>query len=323
MDESPSPSQNDDPLCRPSSPLPEVVTIAVNGDILLDVTFETSRSTLKATRKATPRPRPSQRDPPPPLPVLKPHVRLGYRVDLATLKKHSRYFTNLLGDTRFQEARAVTEQLDALELNGEVPGEVEPGRLPRVSITDDDQATQSAGREKVFGDMLRVLHGRDTTAKPVTILYVVTLAIMADRFACTAPVSRYMTTALKFKWPATPAPKIREDGLSGLGLAAEELVRQKVLVAWLLDQPLRFGAATREMVLYGSHRWSEDYLAGDDDDGHEEHEEHEMGADAAAARQEAVWWYLPDDLEGKCPPLLSFTSLTCRSRWSFPHHEKL
>lgn len=302
MEESPSPSQNDDPLRRPSSPLSEVVTIAATGDILLDVTFETSRSTLKATRRAAPKPRPGQRDPPPPPTVLKPHLRLGYRADLATLKKYSRYFTNLLGDTRFQEARAVGEQLDALRLNGEDPGEVEPERLPKVSITDDDQATQSAGREKVFGDMLRILHGRDTTTKPVTILYVVTLAVMADRFACTAPVSRYMTTALKFKWPATPPPRIRDDGLSALGLAAEELVRQKVLVAWLLDQPLRFGAATREMVLYGSHRWSEEHLASDEDD---------VDHDAAAARQEAVWWYLPDDLEGKCPPLFSFTFLIC------------
>lgn len=302
MEESPSPSQNDDPLCRPSSPLPEVVTIAVDGDLLLDVTFETSRSTLRATRRATPKPRPGQRDPPPPAPVLHPRLRLGYRVDLATLKTHSRYFTNLLGDTRFQEARAVGEHLDALRRGGEDPGAVGPDRLPRVSITDDDQATQSAGRERVFADMLRLLHGRDTTTKPVTILYVVTLAVMADRFACTAPVSKYMTTAIRFKWPATPAPRIRDDGLSSLGLAAEELVRQKVLVAWLLDQSPRFSSATREMVLYGSHRWSEEHLADDEDD-----VEHDAAADAAVARQEAVWWYLPDDLEGKCPPLFSLT----------------
>lgn len=231
MDELASPSPADDPLCRPSSPLPEVITVAANGDILLDATFETSRSTLKATRKATLKSRPGQRDPPPPGPTLKPRIRLAYRVDLATLKRHSRYFTNLLGDTRFQEARAVTEQLDALRAAGEDPGEAAPERLPRASITDDDQATQSAGREKVFGDMLRILHGHDTTTKPVTILYVVTLAVLADRFACVGPVSRHVTTALKFRWPATPPTRLREDGLSGLGVAAEELVRQKVLVA--------------------------------------------------------------------------------------------
>lgn len=294
MDDAPEPSQNDDPS---TSPVPEVIAIAAKGDILLDVTFETSKSTLKATRRATPKPRPGQREPPAPQPVLRPRLRLAYRVDLATLKQHSRYFTNLLGDTRFQEARAVTARLEELSLLNEKPGEVEPGRLPLVRITDDDEATQSAGREKVFGDMLRILHGQDTTTRPVTMLYVVTLAVMADRFACTAAVSRYLTTGLKFRWPATPAPRIREDGLSGLSLAAEELVRQKLLVAWLLDQPPRFGTLTREMVIYGSHRWAADNLAEQSDDG-----EPDAGKDAAAARQEAVWWYLPDGLEGKCPP---------------------
>lgn len=312
MDDAPEPSQNDDPS---NSPLPEVIAIAPKGDILLHVTFETSKSTLKATRKAAPKPRPTgQREAPPLQPILRPRLRLAYRVDLATLKKHSRYFTNLLGDTRFQEARAVALRLEELSRRNETPGEVEPERLPLVRITDDDDATQSAGRETVFGDMLRILHARDTTTRPVTMLYVVTLAVMADRFACTAAVSRYLATGLKFRWPATPAPRTREDGLSGLSLAAEEVVRQKLLVAWLLDQPLRFGTLTREMIVYGSHRWTADNLAEEGDDG-----EPDAGNDAATARQDAVWWYLPDDLEGKCPPSSSLSFPTNNFFPAFVH----
>lgn len=302
MDESPEPSQNDDPST--SEPLPEVIAIATKGDILLDVTFETSPSTLRAARKAAPPPRPGQRDPTAassqPL-LLKPHIRLAYRVDLATLKKHSRYFTNLLGDTRFQEAQAVASHLAALSLRGENPADLtDPAQLPRVHIVDDDEATRAAGREKAFGDMLRILHARDAVTKPVTMLYVVTLAVMADRFACTTPVARYLSTGLKFKWPATPHPRVREDGLNGLSLAAEEVVRQKVLVSWLLDQPPRFAASTREMVVYGSHRWSMNDEGEDD----EQDGTVDRGRDAAHSRQEALWWYLPDGLEGKCPPVL-------------------
>lgn len=295
MDESSEAAQNDD--SSTSAALPEVIPIAPKGDILLDMTFETSKSTLKATRKATPKPRPGQRDPPPPQPVLKPQIRLAFRVHLATLKQHSRYFTNLLGDTRFQEASIVAAKLEALTLAGEQPGEAEAGRLPRVSITDDDEATRSAGREAVFGDMLRMLHGLDTVTKPVNMLYVVTLAVMADRFACAGAVSRYLTTKLKFKWPATAQPKLREDGFSGLSIAAEELVRQKVLASWFLEWPIRFGAATRDLILSGSHRWSVQYAEGEDED-----QGPEAGKSAAEVRQEAVWWYLPDELEGKCPP---------------------
>lgn len=302
MDESSEAAQNDDPST--SAALPEVIPIASKGDILLDMTFETSKSTLKATRKATPKPRPGQRDPPPPQPVLKPQIRLAFRVHLATLKQHSRYFTNLLGDTRFQEASDVAAKLEALTLAGEQPGEAEAAKLPRVSITDDDEATRSAGREAVFGDMLRMLHGMDTVTKPVNMLYVVTLAVMADRFACAGAVSRYLTTKLKFKWPATAQPRLREDGFSGLSLAAEELVRQKVLASWLLEWPIRFGAATRDLILFGSHRWSVQYAEGEDED-----QGPEAGKSAVEVRQEAVWWYLPDELEGKCPP--SFFSPLC------------
>lgn len=303
MDESPEPSQNDDPST--SDPQPDVIAIAPKGDLVLDVTFETSKSTLKAARKATapkkPPPRPGQAK----SQVQAAQIRLAYRVDLATLKKHSRYFTNLLGDTRFSEARAVAASLADLSLRGEKPADVTDPKawasLPRVRIIDDDEATRSpaAGRERALRDMLRILHGQSATTKPVTMLHVVTLAVLADRFACAAAVARYLATGLKFKWPATPPSRLREeDGLSGLGLAAEEVVRQKVLVSWLLDQPPRFSASTREMVIHGSHRWS---MKDESED--EEDVTLDPARVAASSRQEALWWYLPDGLEGKCPPL--------------------
>ena len=103
--------------------------------------------------------------------------------------------------------------------------------------------------------MLRVLHGKETTAKPPTMLHVTTLAVLADRFDCTKPVSRALSTDLKFKWPAAQVRSPREDG-SRLSLAAEEVLRQKILVSWLLDQPLKLHAASRELIVRGSSRWS-------------------------------------------------------------------
>ncbi|KUI55285.1 hypothetical protein VP1G_02623 [Cytospora mali] len=293
MDEPSEPTQDGDASSPTSSDLPTVITIAPKGDVLLEVTFETSKSTLKATRKALPKPRPGQRDPPPPQPLLKPQIHLAYRVDLATLKKHSKYFTNLLGDTRFQEARTIESRFRDLALRGEKPSDLDAEHLPRVEITDDDEATRSAGREDVFRDMLRVLHGGGIVTRPVTMLYVATLAVMADRFACTAAVSRYLGTGLKFKWPATPSPKPsgEVEGMASLSHGAEEVLRQKILVSWLLDQPVRFQAATKELVLFGSHRWS---AGGAEED--EEDEDAETDA-ATASRQEALWWYLPDELE--------------------------
>ncbi|KAK2607359.1 hypothetical protein N8I77_006037 [Diaporthe amygdali] len=293
MDEAASETAQEDGVPASPTDLPKVITIAPKGDILLDVTFETSKSTLKAARAALPKPRPGQRDPPAPQPLLKPRVHLAYRVDLSTLKKHSRYFTNLLTDTRFQEARAIESRFRDLSLRNEKPADAESDQLPRVVIIDDDEATRSAGREDVFRDLLRILHGGGITTRPVTMLYVATMAVMADRFACTPTLSRYLATGLKFKWPATPQPKpsAEVDGMTSLSLAGEEVLRQKVLVSWLLDHPLKFQAATRELVIYGSHGWSAI------------HDEEDEGAaseplkQAESSRRDALWWFLPSELE--------------------------
>ncbi|KAK3387603.1 hypothetical protein B0H63DRAFT_470490 [Podospora didyma] len=251
----------------------DIIEVVPEGDLLLDVTFETSKATLKAARKAA-RPRPGR---PIAQPALRPKVRLSYRVDLATLKGHSRYFSNLLGDTRFSEARSIAEALEKLSIRKVKPSEADAKELPVVKIHEDDEAARTAGRETAFEDLLRILHGKDAVTKP-TMQYLATLAVLADRFDCTAPVSRYLTHGFKYKWPATQARLSKEDG-HALSRPAEETLRQKILVAWLLDQPLKMHTATRELILYGSRKWSVSF-----------------DEEEASTAGELIW-DLPDDLE--------------------------
>jgi len=71
---------------------------------------------------------------------------------------------------------------------------------------------------------------------------------------------------------------------------AEETLRQKILVSWLLNQPLKFHASTRELILYGSCNWTT-AIASDD-----------PPADATGpntATSAAAWWDLPDGLEAE------------------------
>ncbi|EAQ86960.1 hypothetical protein CHGG_08213 [Chaetomium globosum CBS 148.51] len=250
-----------------------IVDIVPDGDILLDVTFETSKETLKAARKAA-KPRPGQKVTPP---VFKARNRVGYRVQLSALKQNSKYFDNLLSDTRFAEARSIEESFQRLSLKNVKPSEADAGDLPLVKIHEDDEATRSAGHNSVFEDLLRILHRKQSTAKAVTMQHLAVLALLADRFNCIAIVSRYLN-ALKYKWPATQTRVSRDDGPT-LSRATEETLRQKILVAWLLDQPPKLQVATRELIMYGSRRWSE-YL---------DEEQEESYA--------AAWWDLPDDLE--------------------------
>ncbi|KAK5662843.1 hypothetical protein OQA88_6254 [Cercophora sp. LCS_1] len=251
----------------------EIVEIAADGDILLDVTFETSKETLKAARKAA-KPRPGQKDAPP---VFRPKVRLGFRVRALTLRQCSKFFDTQLDYTKFFEGRSIASAHERLSLQQVNPSEAPAGDLPLVEILVDDQATKSAGQETIFGDLMRILHEKEPVTKPLTIKYLATLAVLSDRFDCIGPVARGLHGRLNIKWPATHARLSREDGDSSLTIAVEETLRQKILVSWRFDQTTTFSEATRELVMYGSRKWS---LA---------LEEEEV--------DEAIWWGLPDGLE--------------------------
>ncbi|KAI0809535.1 hypothetical protein GGR55DRAFT_689306 [Xylaria sp. FL0064] len=266
---------------------PEVVAISERGDVVLDVTFQNSKNTIRSARKAAaavvqPRHRgdPQQQ----PLPVPKATVRIAFRVELAVLRRQSKYFDKLLGDSRFKEANDIADALAALSLRSVTPGDADAADLPWIAIHDDDEATAYAYRELAFADLLRILHGRDakTAQAQITMSFVTALAVLADRFDCAAAVSKYVATSLKFRWPVTSRIKsVRDDsgsGFSGMSRANENILRQKILVSWLLNQPGKFQAATRELIMNGSCQWSSF--------GEEEDES-----------TSATWWYLQDGLE--------------------------
>ncbi|KAI1129831.1 hypothetical protein F5Y10DRAFT_143110 [Nemania abortiva] len=265
--------------------LPEVVVVSEHGDVVLDATFQNSKDTIRSARKAmqtqprqASRVEPKQPQPPPP----RARVRLAFRVDLAVLRRQSKYFDKLLGDAHFKEANDIADAFAALSLKGVKPRDADAQDLPWIRIHDDDGATSYAYRELAFADLLRILHGLDTKTPlaQITLPFVTALAVLADRFDCAAGVSRH-TTRLRFGWPATNRKPARDDGIGsgGMNRATENVLRQKILVSWLLDQPVRFQAATKELIMYGSCQWSS----------FGEQEEDEMTS--------ATWWYLQDGLE--------------------------
>lgn len=242
-----------------------LVDVRATGDILLDVTFDNSHSTRTVLSLGTALP--------PRFSTFSkaktPNERVLYRVRLDTLKKTSIYFERLLTDARFQEAKKIAETFASLKARGIAPSEAEPTDLPRISITDDDDATHIAGREPIFGDLLRILHSADITSK-LSIPYLSIIAVMADRFDCAPTIGRYVRGSKRIPWPQT-------YGL--LTMTNEELLRQKALISWLLEDRTKFAAATKEIIFRGSARWN----------GKDENEKEQVG----------VWWDLPDGIEGK------------------------
>ncbi|KAK0389717.1 hypothetical protein NLU13_3290 [Sarocladium strictum] len=228
-----------------------IVNISSTGDIILDVSFETSQEAIKKSRKAALAvARKAGPNAASTAPNFKPLVKVAYRVRLDLLKKNSLYFSNLLSNAQFSEARLVTSKHEELAFRGVKPSEAEPNDLPWIPIIDDDEATKIAGREQAFGDFLRIMHGEPLKTTKVTMSYVTTLAIIADRFDCAAAVSRSLTTELKYRWPLTSNRPLRND--TGKPTEVEKLLRQKILAAWLLGQPVHLQHSTRELVMRGS-----------------------------------------------------------------------
>lgn len=251
----------------------KLVDIRATGDIILDVTFENSRYATISASAEEPKSRPRK--------YAKPtKTRMLYRVRLDTLKKTSKYFDHLLGSDKFKEGSMIAEKFANLKLRDVKPSEAEASELPRVEIVDDDEASQTTGREAVFEDLLHILHGAEAATKP-TVVYIASLSIMADRFECAPMVARYVKGLKTFKWPATYGRSYK-DGGSMMTPATEELLRQKILIAWLLDQPIRLAQCTKELVLRGSSQW----VIRDEE------------AENIPSSRKATWWDLPDCLEG-------------------------
>ena len=277
MGESAATTADAEPSEGPKADLPPIIDIATRGDIILDVTFETSSDTLRQSRKALLAASRKAGTKPPPPSTYKAKVRVAYRVSLEALKKHSKYFSNLLTNPRFREAKIIGDAHERLATRKIKSGEASVMDLPWITITDDDTASKAAGRETVLEDMLNILHQKPLTTTRVTMSYVTTLTIIADRFDCTSAVSRTLSSDLKFKWPLTSTRPLRAE--DGTPTDTEQALRQKILVAWLLGQSIKLHQSARELIIRGSSMWS-DFIDPEAD-------------------MTAVWWNLPDGLEGK------------------------
>ncbi|TDZ28332.1 hypothetical protein CTRI78_v012037 [Colletotrichum trifolii] len=143
-------------MASSSGNLLPVVLVADDGDVILNITFETSRETIAVARKTQHPADKKTAESGKPQPDPSPRMNVAYRVKLYDLKKHSKYFANLLGNRQFSEAAHVEAALARLRAAEFRMDKVDVSDLPWVNIVDDDESTRSVGREKVFEDLMRI-----------------------------------------------------------------------------------------------------------------------------------------------------------------------
>lgn len=154
----------------------------------------------------------------------------SFRVSVSALKAKSKYFERLLESGRFGEGQQIASQHEELLKKFQdlslVPGE----DLPVISIEDIGRISAVKSIRPLLTDFLLILHGQDTQATP-PVSNLANLAIVADRFDALDAVKTHIRRKKVIKaLDAKTQPK-QDAGL------AEERVRQRLLVALMLDYP--------------------------------------------------------------------------------------
>lgn len=189
------------------------------GDVVIQVKFVTGRKTKLTGLRLKPENAQSRTEP-----QDWANFTVAWRVKREVMEKTSDYFSGMLGNTRFIEGAKLAKLFGDLRNAHDQPAsELPTVHLPRANITDEDDSSLAyAGREYVFEDMLRLLHGLDPDHMPPSqsFQYGLVLSVLCDRFLCTNTVSANFKPKVSFPVVSVWQPK------------AELLLRQQVLVAW-------------------------------------------------------------------------------------------
>lgn len=194
-----------------------------------------------------------------------------YRVSVAILRKASAYFDVLLDPNKFSEGAAVQKQLQELTRSHVNVASVPTSDLPHVSISDCGQVPEAKISESVFKLFLDILHNTATSACMPHTHSIAILALIADRFDATGPVSLYVRNSGWKKKKAKPEYNRNSD------LHIELLRRQKLLIGLLLNFQDWVYHYSSELIYQGSEKWK---------------------SDLTDVEGEAPWWYLPNGVEG-------------------------
>lgn len=154
----------------------------------------------------------------------------SFRVSTTALKAKSKYFERLLEAGRFGEGQQIASQHEELLKKFQGLALVPSEELPVVRIQELGRISAVKSIRPLLTDFLLILHDQDTQATP-PVSNLANLAIVADRFDALDAVKTHVRRKKVIRaLDAKTQPK-QDAGLS------EERVRQRLLVALMLDYP--------------------------------------------------------------------------------------
>ena len=201
-----------------------------------------------------------------------------YRCSSRCLASSSSYFNVLLDPTKFREGKSFKTQSEALEKRAEEDG-AEDEDIPIIQIREvGDLACRDGHCASGLEAFLQILHGRVADAwrrdYPHILEIACFIAIIADRFSATAQMRENLNPCQSWHGAKDFETHAGDD---------EDKIRRKLLIGLLLGDSGLVKQCSARLICQGSKSWraqAED-------------------ADLPLTTQEALWWRLPQNLEGK------------------------
>jgi len=152
------------------------------------------------------------------------------RLSVDSLRRESRYFDRLLQPGRFGEGSRVAKELQHLQSRYQTLAEVPSNELPSITVSDLGRISNIKSLSALMTDFFNILHGKDLATLP-PVQNLANLAVVADRFDALESVRSYANRKKILRTiDGKTTPKID-------GALVEEKVRQRLLVAVMLDYP--------------------------------------------------------------------------------------
>lgn len=167
----------------------------------------------------------------------------SFRVASTLLKAKSRYFAGLLQGRFGESAQIETRRAELVKQYGSLD-HAPAAELPVVHIEDVGRISAVKSIEALLTDFLHMLHDMDTPPLP-PVGNMANLAIVADRFDALEAVRAYVRRKKMLRAIDGKTTAKVDNALS------EEKVRQRLLVAILLEYPPWFEKYSCRMMLKG------------------------------------------------------------------------
>ncbi len=171
-------------------------------------------------------------------------VSADFRVSTEALKQQSRYFGRLLQVGRFGEGNEVAARQQVLREQYRDLAEVPSSQLPVITVQDVGRISRVKSLAMLCADFLYILHGRDLQALP-PVANLANLTILADRFDALEVVKSYVGRKKTLRMIDGKTTAKADGALS------EERVRQRLLVAIMLEHPSWMEKYSSRLIVKG------------------------------------------------------------------------